>query len=695
MMSDRIDDQAALRERLLAEAKEFGREPLLSLPNGTVATLQDGYLPLLVNYSFEDKAAKGLRKLKDQAAPEPAVYFSALEIVRDNQTLVLIGETGSGKSSFAKHLAFSLSQGSVSNHDVVRNEEGAVHSEDWGARSVLPIFIPVIAGSPFATLLVNVVPDFDAFQTTLRSDEALLIILDSVEAAGEQASVILDDAAAFQRLHPNVRLLALVEAQAAKRVLLPPGFARHELLPLLKAQRRQAVDRLTGRTPGENSSVLSKGAANPAQFVMAMNGLCEETTAEGIVDQWLAKLTEDKKTADFLCGLAYDALAGKQNDPSIFPVLRVRQLLAARHLVQHAPEIAVSQFTTNHDLWTPVVRSLAERLRATSAIDRLIDALIKSGDLVGVILAASLLGEQNPAQQKILPHLLDIVEQGLLTATERETAGRLLSRWGDPRDLAALADIPGGSFTFGSSAHTNSTPPHIVEVQPFKIGLYPVTNQAYGLFVEETGRSWQSPDRFVAERRSSPATDLTWRDARAYCEWLTARWRTDGRIGIDELVRLPSEPEWERAARGDQQDGEEIVYPWGHCWAENVANSEEAGFNDTCTVGLFPKGRSPYGCYDMAGQVWEWCTTLWGAEMATPSFQYPYRDDDGREDLDAAPYIRRVLRGGCFSSGQLKACCTYRGSLEPDGFWRGNGFRIVISNKSHSRSEPTGYYAKR
>ena len=145
-------------------------------------------------------------------------------------------------------------------------------------------------------------------------------------------------------------------------------------------------------------------------------------------------------------------------------------------------------------------------------------------------------------------------------------------------------------------------------------------------------------------------------------------------------MRLPTEPEWERAARGDQPDAGDdvIVYPWGSCWADDAASSEEAGFNNTCTVGLFPKGRSPYGCYDMAGQVWEWGTTLWGDDMGTPSFTYPYADD-GREALDAAPSIRRVLRGGCFSSGKLKANCTYRGSLEPNGFWRGNGFRIVVA----------------
>ncbi len=109
------------------------------------------------------------------------------------------------------------------------------------------------------------------------------------------------------------------------------------------------------------------------------------------------------------------------------------------------------------------------------------------------------------------------------------------------RDLEALADVPGGTFTFGSSTHPNSAPPHCVEVAGFKIGLYPVTNRAYAGFIEETGRLWQSQDRSNAERQSAPATDLTWRDARAYCDWLTGKWRSHGRIGTDEIVRLPTE----------------------------------------------------------------------------------------------------------------------------------------------------------
>ena len=186
-------------------------------------------------------------------------------------------------------------------------------------------------------------------------------------------------------------------------------------------------------------------------------------------------------------------------------------------------------------------------------------------------------------------------------------------------------------------------------------------------------------DGLRADRANAPAVDLTWHDARAFCAWLTGVWRASGRIDTGESVRLPTEPEWEFSARGRARGADgAMVYPWPGAWQPDRCNSEEAGLNETCTVGMFPAGRSSFGCDDMVGQVWEWCTTLWGEDMATPTWRYPYIAD-GREDADAGARVRRVLRGGCFSSHQEKATCTYRGSLEPDGFWRGNGLRVVVA----------------
>jgi iron(II)-dependent oxidoreductase len=243
-----------------------------------------------------------------------------------------------------------------------------------------------------------------------------------------------------------------------------------------------------------------------------------------------------------------------------------------------------------------------------------------------------------------------------------------------------LIDIPASTVTLGSNTHPNSQPTHNLHIESFRIAAFPVTIHQYAAFTTATNRPWSSPDQHDNSKQNFPATDLTYHDAVAYCTWLTTLWRANGTISENEQVRLPTEPEWEKAASGTQNspDLPDCLYPWGTSWQPDASNSEETGLNQPCAVGTFPKGRSVHGCHDMAGNIWEWCSTLWGKDMAAPSYRYPWRDD-GREALEAAPELRRVLRGGCFSSGRLKANCTYRGSLEPGGYWRGNGFRVVVA----------------
>lgn len=682
-----------LRHELLDHALTLGPTPLMARPDGSVATLAEGYIPLLVNFTEEDKAAKGLRKLKEQAEPEPPVHFSALEMARDHDALLLVGETGSGKTTFARHLALSLAEGGLAPQPVVRNEFGLVRDEVWlaggagdpeGTARVLPLLLTLKPAKRFHALLEARMPGIEVLLSAeewVRGEDSLLIVLDGLEILGADARQLLEDAARFQAQFRGVRLLALAEMAASAPLVPPAPFVRHALLPLLATQRIEAARRLAGLDVRESRVGLGAAAANPAQFAMALSAVTASGTAEDITDAWLDRIAGEPQTARLICGLAADALSGKLQEADLLPVQRVRQLLAARHLSSQPAETAVEAFRRQPALYAPVLRSIAARLAGSGKAAALVEQLI-AGEGEAALRGAMLASEFEMAaglRDAVKARLLTIVVSGALTAVEREQAGRRLSSWGDPRDLEALAEVPAGTFTFGANTHPNSAPPHALTLPAFRIGLYPVTNLSYGAFIRETGRLWRSPDGFDAERLSAPATDLTWRDATAYCDWLTVRWRADGRMGADEIVRLPTEPEWERAARGDQPDqGEAITYPWGHRWQEDAANSEEAGCNTTCTVGLFPKGRSPYGCFDMAGQVWEWCTTLWGDDMATPHFRYPYAED-GRELADAGPSIRRVLRGGCFSSGWQKACATYRGSLEPDGFWRGNGFRIVVA----------------
>jgi len=468
------------------------------------------------------------------------------------------------------------------------------------------------------------------------------VLLDLLVDLGERGVILLGDGAVVRAWR------------------LPTGYSVHSLLPLTQAERAQYLA-VTGQ---QHQAPLSPAAANPALFALALSVEQAVDTPEDLID---AAFDDNPARA----ARAFASVADNSSHNRA-----VDDVLAARHL-QTYDDVAIAALFLGDPLkWSFSLQSL---LRRDASIARRLAPHLLAQDSDAALKGALLICGQDistPVQQK----LLLIVEQGRLSLPERDEAARHLARLGDPRDLERLCAVPGGSFTMGSDTHPNSQPVHTATVAPFRIGAYPVTNGAYARFAEATNRSWHSPEASIPERRNAPATDLTWHDARAYCAWLTEQWRRSGRIGTSEIVRLPTEPEWERAARGDQPDaGAEITYPWGLGWNTAALNSEESGVNAPCAVGLFPLGASPYGCLDMAGQIWEWTTTLWGSDMATPSFAYPYRDD-GRENIGAPADIRRVLRGGCFSSTSLKACCTYRGSLEPNGFWRGNGFRIVVSD---------------
>jgi formylglycine-generating enzyme required for sulfatase activity len=270
---------------------------------------------------------------------------------------------------------------------------------------------------------------------------------------------------------------------------------------------------------------------------------------------------------------------------------------------------------------------------------------------------------------------LAIVEQGRLASIERTIAGETLAVLGDDRDLEALVDIAAGSFWMGDDGDPNASPGHEFYLPAFKIGRFPVTNAQYRRFVQAQGRQWNSPDGFRVEKSNCPATNVTWHEARDYCAWLTELWRLQGKIRADEIVFLPSEAQWEKAARGS--DGRQ--YPWGDAWDAALCNTAESRIGQTTPVGIFPDGASPFGCLDMAGNVFEWTRSLWGKEWGTPDFRYPYNPDDGRENTNAADEVLHVLRGGAWSYGRDYARCAYRFGLYPFDWVECIGFRVAVS----------------
>lgn len=166
--------------------------------------------------------------------------------------------------------------------------------------------------------------------------------------------------------------------------------------------------------------------------------------------------------------------------------------------------------------------------------------------------------------------------------------------------------INGGEITLGGG--DTKLPLRRVAVTSFAIGETEVTNEQYAEFVEETKHKtpveWKS-GKFTSGGASEPVVGVTWTDANDYCEWLSKK--------IGATVRLPSEAEWELAARGTTG----LVYPWGNDWNDEAAESLESK-GKIRPVKSFPKGRTASGIYDMTGNVYEWTSDLFVDEFGKP-----------------------------------------------------------------------------
>ena len=159
--------------------------------------------------------------------------------------------------------------------------------------------------------------------------------------------------------------------------------------------------------------------------------------------------------------------------------------------------------------------------------------------------------------------------------------------------------IPAGTFLMGDDEISNASPQHEVTLEEYEIAKYAVTCKQYKLFLEanptyKVPEGW-SGTQYPKGKANHPVVNVSWYDATAYAEWLS---RVTGKD-----YRLPTEAEWEKAARGT--DGRK--FPWGDEFDTKKCNTAESGIGDTTPVDTYPDGASPYGVMDMAGNVWEWC----------------------------------------------------------------------------------------
>lgn len=232
--------------------------------------------------------------------------------------------------------------------------------------------------------------------------------------------------------------------------------------------------------------------------------------------------------------------------------------------------------------------------------------------------------------------------------------------------IPPLITVPAGAFLMGSDKQRDGRatraelPQQIVTLEAFEIATYPLTVAEYADFLQATNHAAPEEWGNQQHRPDHPVVYVSWMDVLAYAQWLA---QVTG-----YSWRLPSEAEWEKAARGT--DGR--IYPWGDDWDKTRANTRDGGPGTTTPVGSYPSGMSPFGGQDMAGNVWEWTSTTYKS--------YPYQASDGREDHH--PATTKVLRGGSWYSDPESTRSAFRVINAPSLIFGSIGARLICIRRA-------------
>lgn len=478
----------------------------------------------------------------------------------------------------------------------------------------------------------------------------------------------------------------------------------------------------------------------------------------------------DKNTADKLvehmeqtAGLLV-GLGAKQSDgPRFFsfPHRTLREFLTGCYLarLRNFESCAADLVRSDPDHW----RETAVMAAATAGPDRgtyFVHELVpydpdeieaNAGDWISAIVGGEALVElgtstieASHAKRQIMVRvrgwLVRLLEQPVLGASQRAIAGNVLGLLDDPRPgvnvKQGLPDVlwcyvPRGEVGLGvcETVDPLASKDEIGEEKPFGIkydywiSKYPITQIQYQCFIKDTAHEvpTANPEFLEYEEMYSwlganppygklnhPIVLVTWHDARTFCSWLTSKLSDREQLPNGYVVRLPTEAEWEKVAKGgtkipakpgveqrpffsdEPHVGREIDlllnplphrrWPWGE-WKEEApiyyANTRENNLMQTTAVGSFPLGVAPYGCLDMSGNAWSWTTSSWGSlDRHNAGFRYPYAID-ARETESAVG--RRVARGGSWLYDNEKARTTERDSGRPDAAYNDISFRVVVA----------------
>jgi formylglycine-generating enzyme required for sulfatase activity len=609
-------------------------------------------------------------------------------------------------------------------------------------------------------------PQFGLFQTPYF----LKLLCDQVEAEGEL---------------PKSRA-ALFTGFVRKALAREADGALFQAGTLLSARDQRKLARDEWGSPfdlPEQGLLIPK--LSELAFTMQTNGLANEGAQLRLGYDDACALLAHERAEDLLkAGLALNVLDEfvAQEEIAFFHQL-LQEYFAARRLAkQPNPGLVHVEWAVEQ-----VQPPLAETLAALASGDPL-PPLPQTGWEETTLTAAPMAKDSESFVRALVPHNLPLaarcaaapeaklgaglkreLQQALLARTQdqradlraRIAAGEALGLLGDPRFerrsrphgaylLPPLVEIPGGSYPIGDdeSDYPDEKPAHTVELAPFSLGQFPVTNAEYALFIEAGGYDaeqwWDTPEalawlrgeastegskqqwrdnrktlqsltedyihglvtqnRIASEQAedwityrnwtdaeferqleewypvgklyrapefwndtrfnnpAQPVVGVTWFEARAYCNWLTAN-AADG-----QLYRLPTEAEFEAAARGQQGRS----FPYGETFDASRCNTFESHIRRTTPIGIF-NNATPEGAFDLSGNAYAWTLSIYEQER----FPYPYRSDDGREEIQATD-VRRVLRGGSWALVHFRARAVYRDFSAPGGRYGDFGFRVVV-----------------
>lgn len=266
------------------------------------------------------------------------------------------------------------------------------------------------------------------------------------------------------------------------------------------------------------------------------------------------------------------------------------------------------------------------------------------------------------SKESLESQLLAVIKDNEINIFSKVIAGNTLALLGDPRiDSKRMIVVPEGKFIMGVDGEGAESPKREVYINQFEISKYPITNIEYSLFLSNNNGHMYPEDWIEGKiphgKENHPVTGVSWFDAVAYATWLS-------KITGDNY-RLPTEAEWEKAARSSDMR----KYPWGNEENKYKCNNFELNIKSTSPVGIFTDGKSHYGISDMAGNVWEWCEDWYESSI--------YKKGDNYNPKGPIDGVSRVIRGGSWMNILVVARCTYRHTELPNTRNNLSGFRLI------------------